>query len=146
MKRPAELAYYAAPGPMTDLRRCRKEVLEGLPDAPADLMRVVRGCVVDGLPLPEGRDDNQIRPTAAMIDRILELRPAPLAERREREARFIGNCRHFATLSCALLRYKGFPARVRAGFSRIATSTRPKGECTTRHAAHRPSRTTGSAA
>jgi hypothetical protein len=102
---------------MTDLTGRSSEVLKDLPDAPAVLMKVVRGCVVDGLPMPEGRDDIQIRPASGMIDRIIELEPSPLVDRREPNKRFIGNCRHFATLTCALLRYQGVPSRVRAGFA-----------------------------
>jgi hypothetical protein len=34
----------------------------------------------------------------------------------------IGTCRHFAVLSCALLRYRGTAARARCGF---ATSFQP---------------------
>ena len=29
----------------------------------------------------------------------------------------VGTCRHFAVLACALLRYRGIPARVRCGFA-----------------------------
>lgn len=116
MKHETELVYYASPGPMTDLAHCAPEVFDGLPDTPTELMRVVRGCIVAGLPLPEGRDDIQIRPAAVMIERILELDPSPLVERRDPSKRFIGNCRHFATLTCALLRRIGIPTRVRAGF------------------------------
>jgi hypothetical protein len=125
MKNEIELEYYATPGPMTDLTRCPPDLFEGLPDDPADLMRVVRGCVVSdlmltqvyGLPVPEDRNDAQVRPAAAMIERIQELEPSPLAEARPPLKRFLGNCRHFATLTCALLRNKGIPARVRAGFA-----------------------------
>ncbi len=112
-----ELEYYASPGPMTDLTGSPPQAFEGLPDDPNDIMRAVRGCVVAELPMPEGRNDNQIRPAVAMVDRILEIDPSPLVERRDPDKRFIGNCRHFATLTCALLRHKGVPTRVRAGFA-----------------------------
>jgi hypothetical protein len=52
-----------------------------------------------------------------MIERIQELEPSPLVEPRSEAHRFLGNCRHFATLTCALLRRHGVPARVRAGFA-----------------------------
>jgi hypothetical protein len=52
-----------------------------------------------------------------MIGRVRELEPLPLVEPRPPAKRFIGNCRHFATLTCALLRHKAIPARVRAGFA-----------------------------
>ncbi len=121
-----ELEFYATPGPMTDLSSCPPVLLEGLPSDPGDLMTVVRGCVVSDLmltqiyklPVPEGREhEAQIRPAAAMVQRIHELDAAPLVEARPPQQRFLGNCRHFATLSCALLRREGIPTRVRAGFA-----------------------------
>ncbi len=120
-----ERTFYERPGPMTDLSSCPDEFLEGLPDDAPGLMKVVRGCVVSDLmlerifklPVPEGRDDPQIRPAREMVRRIAELSHGPLVEARPPEKRFLGNCRHFATLSCALLRRAGLPTRVRAGFA-----------------------------
>lgn len=121
-----ELEFYATPGPMTDVSSCPAELLERLPSDAAGLMRVVRGCVVSDLmltqiyklPVPAGRErEAQIRPAAEMVRRIKELDPSPLIDARPPEQRFLGNCRHFATLSCALLRRAGTPTRVRAGFA-----------------------------
>jgi hypothetical protein len=126
MKNPLELEYYATPGPMTDLVSSPDRALEGLPREPLDLMKVVRGCVADvgtftqiyDHPLPVGRDgEKQIRPAAEMLECILRLDPAPLVEQRPPQQRFLGTCRNFATLTCALLRHTGTPARVRAGFA-----------------------------
>ena len=36
---------------------------------------------------------------------------------RDADQRVVGTCRHFAVLSCALLRYRGIPARARCGFA-----------------------------
>jgi hypothetical protein len=122
----AEFEYYATPTPMTDLTGCVPNALEGLPDDPVELMKVVRGCVTSAdmltqvyeLPAPVGRESEaQTRPVAEMIARMQELDPRPLVESRPPERRFLGNCRHFATMSCALLRHTGTPARVRAGFA-----------------------------
>jgi hypothetical protein len=52
-----------------------------------------------------------------LIDALLALDPAPLAVAREPARRVIGTWRHFAVLSCALLRYRGIAARVRCGFA-----------------------------
>lgn len=121
-----ESEFYSTPGPMTDLTGCPPEFLDGLPATPVELMKVVRGCVVStdmltgifNVPVPAGRDDEaQIRPAIKMAERIQELDPSPLVSARPPERRFIGNCRHFATLTCALLRHTGTPARVRAGFA-----------------------------
>jgi hypothetical protein len=69
------------------------------------------------LAVPQGREhEAQIRPAAEMVRRIEELVPTPIVEARPPQQRFLGNCRHFATLSCALFRHAGIPTRVRAGF------------------------------
>lgn len=121
-----DLEFYATPGPMTDLSTCAPGIFEGLPDDPAGLMKVVRGCVVSDLmltqifklPVPSGREaEAQTRPAREIVRTIVEDNPAPLAETRPPETRFLGNCRHFATLSCALFRRAGIPTRVRAGFA-----------------------------
>ncbi len=121
-----ELEYYSAPNAITDLTKCPPEALAGLPDKPVDLMKVVRGCVVDPttmteiykLPIPSGRENEaQIRTAADMIERIRRLDPSPITQPRAPEQRFLGTCRNYATLACALLRHTGTPARVRAGFA-----------------------------
>src|SRR5687768_14927833 len=120
MTAPSEASYYATPSPMTDLASCSPQMLEGLPASVDELLRVVRGCVLDaglatsvhGTNLPPGREgETQIRSAAAMIERIAMIDPAPLAEARPPERRLLGTCRHFATLSCALLRHAGIAAR-----------------------------------
>ena len=121
-----EADFYRAPGPMTDLASCPDKALAGLPDTPAGLMAIVRGCVVDPatltqiykLDVPSGREDErQIRPASDMVTRILELVDAPLTTARPPERRFLGTCRNYATLTAALLRRAGIATRVRAGFA-----------------------------
>jgi hypothetical protein len=121
-----EVDFYAKPGPMTDLSSVPPDALVGLPDEPAEIMKVVRGCVIDPgtltqihkMELPQGRDDErQIRPVASVIDKIIQLDRSPLIQARPPDRRFFGTCRNYATLACALLRHTGTPARVRAGFA-----------------------------
>ena len=81
MQNKRELEYYATPGPMTDLTHCPADVFEGLPDAPAELVTMARRCVIAVLPNQEDRSDPQVRPAAAMIERIQELDPSPLVDR-----------------------------------------------------------------
>jgi hypothetical protein len=119
------LTHYSTPGPMTDLADDPAEVFEGLPDEPRALCRTVQGLIVHefwaqayGYDVPEDRlSDLQTRSVAEMTDRILRLNPAPLAVARPVEQRMVGNCRYFTTLSCALLRRAGIPARARCGFA-----------------------------
>lgn len=116
MKLENTLEYYASAGPMTDLSHCDRQAFDGLPEDPRDLMSVVRRCLLAGAARP-GRDDPQIRRASEMVERIVSLDASPLVERRTPEDRFIGCCRHFATLACALLRDRHIPSRVRAGWA-----------------------------
>jgi len=119
----AALAYFATPGPLTDLGAHASRLRE-LPDALADLCHVVQGLVVHpflahlyGLERTELRQDElEIRAAAEMLTRMLALDSRPLDEPRPPERRFVGNCRHFTVLLCAFLRARGVPARARCGF------------------------------
>jgi hypothetical protein len=51
-----------------------------------------------------------------MLDRVVELDPAPLTVARPPEKRVVGICRHFEVLLVSMLRAKGIPARARRGF------------------------------
>lgn len=64
-----------------------------------------------------GFAENQLRPVDGLLGALLALDPTPLTVAREPERRVIGTCRHFAVLSCALLRYRGIAARARCGFA-----------------------------
>ncbi len=116
-------AYFAAPGPFTDLGAHAARVRE-LPAALPDLCRVVQGLVIHpflsqlyGLdPRALRQDDLEIRRAGAMVDRMLALDPRPLGEARPPERRFVGNCRHFTVMLSALLRARGVPVRARCGF------------------------------
>jgi hypothetical protein len=118
------LEYYATPGPMTDLAGVPADVFDGLPTDPVGLCRVVRGLIVHemwanayGFDVPEDRlTDLQARSAVEMTDAIRRLDARPLSAARPVEERMVGNCRHFSTLSCALLRRAGISARARCGF------------------------------
>jgi hypothetical protein len=119
----AALAWFATPGPLTDLGGHAARVRD-LPEGVPELCRVVQGLIVHpflahlyGLdPGSLRRDELEIRPAAAMVERMLALDPRPLGEPRPPERRLVGNCRHFTVLLCALLRARGVPARARCGF------------------------------
>jgi hypothetical protein len=114
---------YAAPGPLTSLDAIPAAALEPVTGHPLDMCFPAHSLVIqpsDARPIgmPEERfAENQMRPARAIVQTLLALDPAPLNVRREPEKRVIGTCRHFALLSCALLRYRGIPARVRCGFA-----------------------------
>lgn len=114
---------YAIPGPFTTLDDVPAPVLESVADDPVGICWAAHGLVIQptdaqGLSLPDDRfATNQIRPAAALVQELLALDPAPLSVSRPPELRLIGTCRHFAVLSCALLRHRGIRARVRCGFA-----------------------------
>lgn len=116
-----ELAYYASPGPLTDAGA----YADGLPKDAGALARIVQGLLVHPAHAwrygVERRDTHeselQSRSARAMFARVTELDPAPPATARPPDRRLTGNCRHFSTLLCALLRSHGVPARARCGFA-----------------------------
>ncbi|MGQ0804338.1 MAG: transglutaminase domain-containing protein [Actinomycetota bacterium] len=110
---------------MTDLSAVPAAALDGLPDDPAALAPVVQGLIVHEFmaewlygwqPPPERAGEVETRSAAAIVERILGHDDRPLAEARPVERRMIGNCRTYTTLTCALLRRIGVPARARCGF------------------------------
>ena len=117
--------YYATPGPMTDLSELPEDVFAALPTDPAGMCRTVQGLLIHefwagayGFDVPVSRLDSfHTRSAAEMTEHVLGLNPAPLAVERPVEQRMVGNCRYFSTLSCALLRRAGIPARARSGFA-----------------------------
>jgi hypothetical protein len=114
---------YATPGPLTDLTGIDAALLEPSGLAAETICTPVHALIVHpneapGHGLPADRFDEQnIRPAEAIVRTLLALDPAPLTVERVPEMRVIGTCRHFAVVSCALLRLRGIPARVRCGFA-----------------------------
>ncbi|HEX5495169.1 MAG TPA: transglutaminase-like domain-containing protein [Mycobacteriales bacterium] len=115
---------------MTSLDPAQIGLADGLPDEPVALCAVAQGLIIEpddaaALGVPEHRfAEKDIRPVSDLIDALTGLDPAPLHQAREPGARVVGTCRHFATLSCALLRLRGIPARVRCGFATYFVSGR----------------------
>ena len=114
---------YRQPGPLTSLAGVPESAFAGLGDDPVDICRPIRSLVLQPddarqLGLPENRlATTNVRPAAALVQAVLTYGPAPLVQPRPAEARVVGTCRHFALLACALLRHRGFAARVRCGFA-----------------------------
>lgn len=113
---------YTRPGSMTTLDSIPAGVLPSVVD-PVDICSYVHSLVIQPadaqqLNLPEGRlATNQIRPAATLLQALLQLDPEPLTVARAAESRIVGTCRHFAVISCALLRHCGIASRVRCGFA-----------------------------
>jgi hypothetical protein len=114
---------YATPGPLTGLDGISSEALANVAGEPVEICYPVHGLVIqpseaESLGLAAERfAENQIRPAATLLEALLALDPAPVSVLREPDKRVIGTCRHFAVISCALLRHRGIRARVRCGFA-----------------------------
>lgn len=98
----------------------------GLPREPYRLAAMVRGLIIHrgegglfGYAVPEERlhHDAESRYVTEILRILRERAEAPLTERREPGARFVGTCRDFSLLLCSLLRATGTPARLRCGFA-----------------------------
>lgn len=121
----AEVRFYGEAGPMTTLDGIPAQLLEGMPTDPVGIADRVQGLVLHpswansyGVSVPEERlAELQIRSATRMIERIVAIDARPVAQRRSPEHRLVGNCRHFAVLTVALLRHASVPARARCGFS-----------------------------
>lgn len=116
-----ELSYYASPGPMTQLgphgQLARTDINEAIGIVQGLLLHQawVESYDVDGT----GREGEvQNRSAVQMIEAALSIDDRPLTEPREPSNRLQINCRHFSTLTTALLRGAGVPARARCGFGR----------------------------
>jgi Transglutaminase-like superfamily len=114
---------YASPGPFTSFDGVDPLALESVATDPVDIclpahQLVIQPADAQTLNLPADRfDEKQIRPASSLVRRLFALDPAPLTTAREPDKRVVGTCRHFAVLSCALLRHRGIAARVRCGFA-----------------------------
>jgi len=121
--RVADAIDYTVPGPLTDLATISPAALERIPNKPVDVCRAAHTLVIQpsdakALGLPDERfSENQLRPAAALVEALLALDPASVDVPRTPDRRVVGTCRHFAVLTCALLRYRGIAARVRCGFA-----------------------------
>lgn len=119
----AQTIDYAVPGTLTNLDGVPPAALGPVAADPIEICFPVHGLVIqpadaETLDLPAERfAANQIRPASALVRELLALDPAPVTIPRRPQKRVVGTCRHFAVLSCALLRYRGIASRVRCGFA-----------------------------
>ncbi len=110
--------YYSEQSSITDAGRY-SALLDGLPTAIPDLVKVVQGLIIHplaverhGLP-PDEATPEQVRFVADMLQDIVGRSSAPLTTTRERSRRLQANCRTSAVLLVAMLRHQGVPARKR---------------------------------
>ncbi|MCZ4519183.1 transglutaminase [Rhodococcus ruber] len=118
-----EVLDYALPGPLTSVAGVDSRALELLATDAVGICQVVSDLVIQPsdaqvLNLPDDRFvENQIRSSSSLLGLLLAMDPSSLTIGRQPSNRVVGTCRHFAVISCALLRYRGIAARVRCGFA-----------------------------
>lgn len=115
---------YRTPGVFTGLEGFEAQI-DALPADAGAVAAFVHGLLIHegltgayGVTLAPGRaDEKQLHGAAAMLRQAMRLHDRPITEPRAPEHRVVGVCRHFATLFAAVMRRKGFAARVRCGFA-----------------------------
>jgi hypothetical protein len=117
------LEYYRQHNRTTDPGNHR-DLLVGLPGSIPDLVEIVQGLVADKDFLDlHGVNPDKVRLADtryfdAILSRLKAMDARPLFERRKPANLFVGSCRDYALVLCALLRHRGVPARLRCGFGR----------------------------
>jgi hypothetical protein len=125
---PEERAYYVSHSALSD-PGARARLFDALPSDPPRLVAAVGGLILHrgfvaslGItPHPGSGDDVESRTMRKILDRVLARDGAPLDVARPPERRFIGICRDYTLLACAVLRHHGVPARARVGFANYFT-------------------------
>lgn len=118
------LAYDTTPGPFTTVRGFEAQI-DAIPHDIATIAAAVSGLIVHQALAPaykitlspEQLAQSQLHTAEAMLANATAHDKRPLTETRDPGERAVGVCRHFATLFVSILRHKGIPARVRAGFA-----------------------------
>lgn len=105
-------------------------MLQGLPDGILEICEIAKQQTVHqnllpyfGIPSSKWREMNRIWSSGApipgmsdMLAALKEAEPSNLYDRRQVEQRLIGACMLESVFLTGLLRYKGIPARIRAGY------------------------------
>ncbi len=118
------LEYYACTRHITDVEPFA-DLLSSLPSTIPSLCHLIQGVILHlfearhyGVKIPRKRwQELDLCEVVFMLQHIWELDHAPLGIQRSLKKRLLGNCRDYATLLCAFLRFQGIPARVRYGFA-----------------------------
>lgn len=94
-------------------------LFDGLSPDLAAISHVTQGLVHHYFSQPPAERLGEIdtRYIERILARIAEMNHRPLTEARPTEQRFIGCCRDFSLIACAILRQQGRPARLRYGFA-----------------------------
>lgn len=114
--------YYRSASSLTELDDEQRALVDAVRADPVQLCAAAQGLLVlpelaTGLELsPRRLEERNTRPARRILQAALSRDGGALDVPRPLKARVTGTCRHFAVLSCAFLRARAIPARVRCGF------------------------------
>lgn len=118
-------SFYLEQGIFTDPGRF-SDKFKSLPDGVDNLIKVVQNLMVHpmeadiyGLNFTSSqiKEEEQLRSAEQIIEKITQIDPRDLNQKRDIKDKIIGICRDHAILLTSMLRYKGIPARIRVGFA-----------------------------
>lgn len=121
------LEYYTTHSRVTDPGRYAA-MFEGVPAEVESIVGIVQGLIINDAQkrllgvTRNGDRDWGIRRVENMLKQISWMDPRSVVSARAPENRLHGSCRHFAVMTCALLRHAGIPARARGGFETYFSS------------------------
>lgn len=114
--------YYKEPGLFTNISS-HNDVTEDMANNPEYICQIVQGLIVHGawtklygFPLDSEKESYPLY-SSDLLTKIISRDARSILIPRLPENRVIASCREFATLTCAILRTKGIPARCRCGFA-----------------------------
>lgn len=120
---------YARQSRWTDPKSFAGALLDVATVVPEELANVVSGLILHpglarmrGIAMPPAAEgDQDLRSMSELLEVVLSRNPSALNEKRLPKDRLFGVCRHYALTAAAILRSKGIPARLRAGFANYFT-------------------------
>lgn len=118
----SSIEFYSTNGITTSISKYKK-MIEPLTSNPKYISQIVQGLLTHGAwPRFYGFENSEERTyysmyMSSLLDRIFEYDDRSITQARLPENRVIACCREFASLTCAIMREKNIPARVRGGFS-----------------------------
>ena len=123
--------YYRSQGQISD-PGIYIEHLDILPKSLPELVKTIQGLMLHmhwagrhGMTLSKARkEEASLRTVQSRLAKLIDLSDQPLLERRLLTKKTVGTCRDFALLLTSILRYRGIPARARAGFGTYFTKGR----------------------
>lgn len=127
-----EILNYTNQSIITNPARFEKEY-KNLPNTPTELLEIVQKLIIHGEHgnlygvsfSKQQSEEELLRTVFQMLEKIMRINSQSLTIPREPKQRLVGMCRDYSLLLVSFLRYKGYEARMRAGFANYFQSEIP---------------------